>query len=146
MNEFLKMADVFSGVVKPNTIDGDALNNMVSDYPTGTHFHLEDDKHWIAITESHMAYAAHAINHHDALVDEVQQLRQLVKEKDERIDALERGIIDTQRLINDGVNLCANAAKPVGVSNRLPDSLLVLLTTTSVTTLFLLSFSLMGWL
>lgn len=144
MNEFLKMADVFNGVVKPNMPQSKQPANMErNDLAV---FKLKDDDYQFIITESSMEYAAHAINHHDALVDEAQALRQLVKEKDERIDALEHDLIDTQRIINDGVNLCANAAKPAGISNRLPERLLVLLTATSVTTLFLLSFSLMGWL
>lgn len=80
MSEYLKMADVFCGNVSTNLIDDECINEMVNGDGAGNYHILQDDAYWMLIDKDHAEYAAHAINSHDALVSQ----------RDELLGALER--------------------------------------------------------
>ncbi|MGL5281046.1 MAG: hypothetical protein ACRC8W_04705 [Plesiomonas shigelloides] len=72
MSDYLKMADVFKGVVICSHTDDEAVQELQKGDSAGSNFHLEDDGYWLATTEEHIKYAAHAINEHDELVSKLE--------------------------------------------------------------------------
>lgn len=80
MTEYLKMADEFKGTVVCTYLGEDALQELTHGEDAGENYHLEDDAFWLATSKSHMEYAAHAINHHDSLVEENERLRKLLSD------------------------------------------------------------------
>lgn len=75
MKKYLKMVDVFSGVVAAKHMDNECIEEVVGGEDCGNCWTIKDDQHWIAVTKEHAEYAAHAINSHDELVAEVGRLR-----------------------------------------------------------------------
>lgn len=73
--QYLKMADVFDGVVSTSFIDDESINEMARGDGAGDYHVLQDDAYWMLIERNHAEYAAHAINSHDELVAEVERLR-----------------------------------------------------------------------
>ena len=73
--QYLKMADVFDGVVSTRLIDDESINEMARGDGAGDYHVMQDDAFWMLIDRHHAEYAAHAINSHDELVAENERLR-----------------------------------------------------------------------
>lgn len=78
--QFLKMADVFCGEVTTKLVDDECINEMARGDGAGNYHVLQDRAYWMLIDKDHAEYAAHAINSHDELVRQRDQLLASLKE------------------------------------------------------------------
>lgn len=101
MGDYLKMSDVFHGDVICVHMSDEAVQELAHGDDCGNNFHLEDDRFWLASSEDHMKYAAHAINEHDNLVNKNEMLVDALKECRAFIDKSHMmGISDKVDILN----------------------------------------------
>ena len=81
VKEYLKMADVFCGEVTTKLVDDECINEMSRGDRAGNYHVLQDDAYWILIDKDQAEYAAHAINSHDELVNQRNELLKAVEAK-----------------------------------------------------------------
>jgi len=74
----MKMSDVFKLPVSPSLMGDDHVEQLVE--RGDEHYCLEDSAYWMASNLEHMQYAAHAINHADALADALESTLKHEKE------------------------------------------------------------------
>lgn len=71
------MSEVFELPVVGRHMDEESIGEITNGEGSGSDFHLEDGRHWMASTEEHIAHAAHAINMFDELVRSSEMLDHL---------------------------------------------------------------------